>query len=196
MRLLATAALPRLLAGCWVWEGCSAHERYVGNGQNWLRKGNVAPSCLSLGLPEHPTRSISLCRLAVKHWQRPSMLWLGGFWFTGDSASRLGWASLQSLGYSTITKLLCKHLVILGKVEFRCGAAWPSSPEEHQRRALNIMRLGLELAFLDYGVLMHHSYIKQQNAWRVQSILTVTILYNADRRWKNLLQSQSQMLKV
>lgn len=44
------------------------------NGQDWLRKGNVAPSCLSLGLSEHPTRSSSLCRFAVKHWQRPSVM--------------------------------------------------------------------------------------------------------------------------
>lgn len=54
--------LGRLLWAGEVWE----------NAQDWLRKGNVAPSCLSLGLPEHPSSSSSLCRFAVK--QMPSVM--------------------------------------------------------------------------------------------------------------------------
>lgn len=64
------------------------------NGQDWLRKGNVAP----LGLPEHPSRSRSLCRFAVKHWQRPSVVAVDAL----EKVHQIGMG--KSLGFGAITQ--------------------------------------------------------------------------------------------
>lgn len=52
MCLLATAALPRPLVGCWVWEGCSAQERDV-KMVRLAQEGKCGPFLPVSGLPEH-----------------------------------------------------------------------------------------------------------------------------------------------
>lgn len=115
---------------------------------------------------------------------------------TGESASSLGWASLQSLGYGARTKVLCKHLVILGKVErgwvsLQCCMAMLTrgAPEKSAQHDA----LCLELAFLLWWCSAFYIAAMHKNAWRIGEFRAH---YSNDTVrcrwvWKNLLQLQS-----
>lgn len=93
----------------------------------------------------------------------PSTDWLSS---TGKGRLCYGRVAFDVLGkvHHVWGGQVCNHLVVVQyasycvnawlfwggwrEAEFCCSFAWPRSPEEHQRRAFNVIRLGLELAFL------------------------------------------------